>query len=109
MTCNVIFDFHSPHNNEYWFKCTHCGARDWFAYYDKPESDRPIKNCNPDFKATQIDPNDPYSDLYNLSKEQLMAQIVRYRNYMQKLEQFQEQVYTIYPDMAVTLQEKYND
>jgi hypothetical protein len=34
MTCNIVFDFHSPHNNEYWYRCTTCGATDWLAYYD---------------------------------------------------------------------------
>lgn len=36
--CNVVFDFVSPHNGEYWFKCTYCGATDWFAYYSQPKT-----------------------------------------------------------------------
>jgi hypothetical protein len=56
MGCNVLFDFHSPHNNEYWFKCTTCGATDWFSHYDQNnvEEDRPIRGCKfnktPDWK-----------------------------------------------------------
>jgi hypothetical protein len=45
MTCNIKFDFVSKHNGEYWYYCTHCGAKDWFAYYDKPASDKPIGDC----------------------------------------------------------------
>jgi hypothetical protein len=45
--CDVVFDFHSPHNNEYWYKCNTCGATDWFAYYhrDKVKRDEPLKDC----------------------------------------------------------------
>jgi len=43
--CNVAFDFLSPHNGEYWYKCTTCGAKDWFARYDLPSSNEPIKGC----------------------------------------------------------------
>lgn len=43
MTCDVRFDFLSPHNGEYWYKCHTCGAREWFAYYDKP--DGKLRKC----------------------------------------------------------------
>lgn len=43
--CNVIFDYSSPHNGEYWYKCTTCGASDWVARYDKFERNEPIKGC----------------------------------------------------------------
>lgn len=28
-----IFDGCSPHNGEYWYKCTLCGEKDWIASY----------------------------------------------------------------------------
>lgn len=37
-SCVYKFSFHSPHNNEYHYKCTTCGAEDWCAYYDKFET-----------------------------------------------------------------------
>jgi hypothetical protein len=45
MSCNVVFDFVSPHNGEYWYKCTTCGAQDWCAYYDKFERNEPLRDC----------------------------------------------------------------
>ncbi len=45
MSCNIVFDFVSPHNNEYWYKCTTCGASDWFAYTYKPNATGPIAGC----------------------------------------------------------------
>lgn len=102
MTCNIVFDFHSPHNNEYWYKCTHCDASDWFAYYDQPARDKPIKGCNLAY-VPQL------SELEDMTREQLIQEVVRLRKYNHKLQQFEERVYTIYPDVAVTLQEKTND
>jgi hypothetical protein len=43
--CNVVFDFLSPHNGEYWYVCKTCGTRDWCAYYDKFENDEPLRGC----------------------------------------------------------------
>lgn len=43
--CNVVYDYCSPHNGEYWYKCTTCGATDWCAYYDKFERDEPLRGC----------------------------------------------------------------
>lgn len=48
MKCDVVYDFVSPHNGEYWYKCKTCGATDWFAYYDTPERDEPIRGCKND-------------------------------------------------------------
>lgn len=28
-----VYDGLSPHNGEYWYKCTKCGATDWIASY----------------------------------------------------------------------------
>ena len=44
--CDVVFEYCSPHNGEYWYKCKTCGATDWFAYYDTPERYEPIRGCN---------------------------------------------------------------
>lgn len=33
---NVVFDYLSPHNGEYWYKCTVCGAGDWVAHNSAP-------------------------------------------------------------------------
>lgn len=30
---NWVFKFLSPHNGEYWYECTKCGAMDWIASY----------------------------------------------------------------------------
>jgi hypothetical protein len=103
MSCNIVFDFVSPHNNEHWYRCTTCGATDWFAYYGRPAHDKPIKGCNPEFVATPINTSDPYSDLESMTREQLMGQIIRYRRYIEKLEQFQEEVYECYPDCSYDL------
>lgn len=43
--CDVVFDFHSPHNNEYHYICLTCGAKDWCARYDKFENHKPLKDC----------------------------------------------------------------
>jgi len=45
MNCNLQFDFHSPHNNEYWYRCTTCGEKDWFAYYSKPKKTDALRSC----------------------------------------------------------------
>jgi hypothetical protein len=45
MNCNLVFDFHSPHNNEYWYKCTTCGESDWFAHYSQPEKTDSLRTC----------------------------------------------------------------
>lgn len=45
MSCNLEFDFHSPHNNEYWYRCTTCGETDWFAYYGRPKNTDPLRTC----------------------------------------------------------------
>lgn len=33
MKHNLIFDGLSPHNGEYWYKCSICGQKDWIASY----------------------------------------------------------------------------
>ena len=43
--CNIAYDYCSPHNGEYWYKCTTCGATDWCAYYDKFERNEPLRGC----------------------------------------------------------------
>lgn len=43
--CDVVFDFLSPHNGEYWFKCKTCGASDWCGRHDKFEQHEPLKDC----------------------------------------------------------------
>lgn len=40
-----------------------------------------------DFEFRQLDPNDPYSDLTDMSRQQLMGQILRYRKYIDILEE----------------------
>lgn len=102
MSCNVVFDYVDSHKSEYWYKCTHCHATDWFAHYGRPARDKPIDGCNPNYIQHRPEPED-------MTREQLLQEVKHLRKYNNKLEQFQEQVYTIYPDMAVTLQENYND
>ncbi len=111
MTCNIIFDYVYPHNNEHWYKCTTCGATDWFAYYDTPAHDKPIKGCNPEFVATPINTSDPYSYLESMTSQQLIGQIVRYRGYLTILEQFKDDVHRLHPDIVVQLEtlRKQND
>lgn len=43
--CDVVFDFCSQHNGEYWYKCNTCGSEDWVPYYDKFERNEPLKDC----------------------------------------------------------------
>ena len=45
MKCDVVFDYISIHNGEYWYQCRTCGARDWFSYSSAPRNDAPIANC----------------------------------------------------------------
>lgn len=45
MSCNIIFDFVSPHNGEYWYKCTTCGASDWFGRNATVYADSPLRDC----------------------------------------------------------------
>jgi hypothetical protein len=85
MTCNIVFDFHSPHNNEYWYRCTYCDASDWFSYYDKPAHDGPIIGCKANdpehnYKVQQL------KDLQNSTKQQLLQQILHYRTRISELE-----------------------
>lgn len=51
MKCDVVFEYCSPHNGEYWYKCKTCGA--WFAYYDTPERDEPIRGCKKNSSANE--------------------------------------------------------
>jgi hypothetical protein len=102
MSCNIVFDFVDSHKSEYWYRCTHCHATEWFAHYGRPAQDKPIKGCNPSYIQHLPDPED-------MTREQLIKEVSALRKYNHKLQQFEERVYTIYPDMAVTLQEKYND
>ena len=32
-----VFDGVSPHNGEYWYKCTRCEVTDWLSRGDKPD------------------------------------------------------------------------
>ena len=50
MKCDVVFDYASSHNGEYWYKCKTCGATDWCAYYDKFDNDKPIRGCKSEAK-----------------------------------------------------------
>lgn len=43
--CDVVFDFCSPHNGEYWYRCNTCGRTDWCAAYDKFKYNEPLKDC----------------------------------------------------------------
>ena len=45
MNCNIVFDYIHPHNGEYWFKCSECGARDWYGRGVAPVQTLPIKGC----------------------------------------------------------------
>jgi hypothetical protein len=40
-----------------------------------------------DFESKKLDPTDPYSDLQDMSRQQLMGQILRYRKYIDILEE----------------------
>jgi hypothetical protein len=59
MTCNLVFDFHSPHNNEYWYKCTTCGETDWFAYYNRPKKTDSLNTCKEKRQMTANNTNRP--------------------------------------------------
>lgn len=62
-----------------------------------------------DFESKPIDPNDPYSDLQDMSREQLMGQIIRYRKYIEQLEQFQSDAFMVSPniDLDIDYMRKY--
>jgi len=102
LTCNIVFDYVDSHKSEYWYKCTHCSARDWFAHYGRPAVNTPIDGCNPAYVPKPLKPED-------MTREQLLQEVKHLRKYTQRLEQFQEQVYTIYPDMAVALEKNRED
>jgi hypothetical protein len=102
MSCNIIFDYISPHNNEYWYKCTTCGAKDWFAYYDKPKANSPFKDCHKD-DAQYLERYAEEQELIDLTPKQLIEQIIKQRRYIEKLEEFQEDVYECYPDCSYDL------
>ncbi len=102
MSCNIKFDYVSPHNNEHWYKCTTCGAKDWFAYYDKPKNNSPLTRCrkdNPEYLKLYAEEQ----ELIDLPPSQLVEQIIKQRRYIQKLEEFQEEVYECYPDCSYDL------
>ena len=79
MTCNIVFDYVDSHKSEYWYKCTHCGARDWFAHYGRPSLDKPIKGCNP-----ACVPQPP--ELEDMTRAQLIGQIMEHRRCIEELE-----------------------
>ncbi len=57
-----------------------------------------------DFECTQLDPNDPYSDLQDMTREQLMGQIIRYRKYIDSLEQFQMDAFMAHPNIDLDIE-----
>ena len=44
-TCNLEYMYCHPHNGEYWYRCTTCGATDWFARYNLPEKTHQLTEC----------------------------------------------------------------
>jgi hypothetical protein len=77
MPCHVTFDFLSDHNGEYWYKCDTCGARDWFGRSASPRSDNPLEGCQA-------------KDLQDMTREQLMGQVMRYRRRLDRIEDWLE-------------------
>ncbi len=57
-----------------------------------------------DFECTQLDPNDPYSDLQDMTREQLMGQIIRYRKYIETLEEFQKDAFMVSPNIDLDIE-----
>lgn len=48
--CDIVFDFVSGHNGEYYYKCTVCGKYDWCSSYDKFEKNEPLGDCTGTYK-----------------------------------------------------------
>jgi hypothetical protein len=59
MSCNLEFDFLSPHNGEYWYECTTCGETDWFAYYNRPKKTDSLNTCKEKRQMTANNTNRP--------------------------------------------------
>lgn len=57
-----------------------------------------------EFTATNIDLMDPYGHLALLSREQLMAQCLRYRRYIDILEQFQLDAFEVSPNIDLDIE-----
>lgn len=88
MTCNIVFDYVDSHKSEYWYKCTHCGARDWFAHYGRPSLDKPIGECKAK-DAEHMRKFNELRDLQDMTREQLIGQIMIYRKRIEELEEKQ--------------------
>jgi hypothetical protein len=52
---NIVEDGLSPHNGEYWYKCTKCGKSDWIAFYgDLRQLNFYDEYCIDDTKSSNI-------------------------------------------------------
>jgi hypothetical protein len=57
-----------------------------------------------EFTATNIDLMDPYGDLALMSKEQLLGQVMRYRKYIEILEQWQLDAFEVEPNIDLDIE-----
>lgn len=57
-----------------------------------------------EFTAENIDLTDPYGHLALLSREQLMAQCLRYRKYIERLEQWQLDAFEVSPNIDLDIE-----
>ena len=89
MNCNIIFDYISAHNGEYWYRCTTCGASDWFAYYEKPAITSQLSTCRKDDQE-QLENYElqqrVFVEINSMSIKQLAQQIIAYRKRIAQLE-----------------------
>jgi len=92
MSCNIVFDYISPHNGEYWYHCTTCGARDWFGRTTVVSATEPLGNCrkdDPEHLTNYELEQQTQSDIDSMTRAQLLKQVMHYRKRIAQLEKFE--------------------
>jgi hypothetical protein len=106
MSCNIVFDYLNEHNGEYWYKCTTCGAREWFGRHSKPYTNTKLTNCRASDEIHCADYQAVYAieqQISGMSYSKIAKMLLDNKQYIAKLEQFQEEVYEVYPQCSVDL------
>lgn len=110
--------------HKFWHDCPHAQLNLYFIvfywstqwtnmpkdYWDKKQVDNMTSNVYTnnvvieEFTAENIDRMDPYEDLALLSREQLMGQCLRYRRYLDVLEQWQLDAFEVSPNIDLDIE-----
>lgn len=105
--CNIVFDFISPHNGEYWYTCTECGASDWFNYAYKPAKSESINGCNldPMHQKTYIDRQKLLDELRGMSLGKLADLVISLREKVIELESWVDDAYSVHSNIDLEIEQ----